>query len=183
MATLIVFITALAAGAEDSFTYIYRPDAHDGALHLRGSVAALERVEKELGSGRYLWFRLDGREFEIRDPAVLGEVAKVFAPLDVLDREQRILDQKMAPIEARSERLEDQIDTLSDSEERLSPQDQGRLRELEQRLGDVERELRVFEDEARQLERKERRVELAVEEALQNVARRAIRNGFAGPFP
>lgn len=173
---------AAGAGAEDRFTYIYRPDAHARALHLRGSIADLEHVQKKLKTGPYFWVRLDGREFVIRDAAVLAEIAKAFAPLDALDRDQRALERKMEPFEERAERLEEQTDRLSDSEEELSAEDERRLRDLEERLRQAERELRPFEQDERELERREVRVERVVEDAVRGIAERAIRQGIAVRF-
>ncbi len=172
----------MVAGAEDRFPYIYRPDVHARSLHLRGSIADLEHVQKKLKTGPYLWVRLDGREFVIRDSAVLAELAKAFAPLDALDREQRALERKMEPFEARAERLEEQVDEIGDSEEELSAEDERRLRDLEQRLREAERELRTFETDERELDRREESVERVVEEAVRDIAARAIRQGIATRF-
>jgi len=179
---LLALFLAVAAGAEDRFTYIYRPDVHARALHLRGSIADLEHVQEKLRTGPYLWVRLDGREFVIRDSAVLAEVAKAFAPLDALNREQRALERKVEPFEARAERLEEQVDRLSDSEEELSAEDERRLRDLEQQLREARHELQPFEKDVRELERREVSVERVVEEAVRGIAARAIRQGIAAPF-
>lgn len=172
----------MVAGAEDRFPYIYRPDVHARSLHLRGSIADLEHVQKKLKTGPYLWVRLDGREFVIRDSAVLAELAKAFAPLDVLDREQRALERKMDPFEARAERLEEQVDELGDSEEELSAEDERRMRDLEQQLREAEHDLRSFETDERELERRETSIERVVEEAVRDIAARAIRQGIAARF-
>ena len=179
---LLVLFVAMAAGAEDRFTYIYRPDVDARALHLRGTIAALEHVQEKLKTGPYLWVRLDGREFVIRDSAVLAELAKAFAPLDALDQEQRALDRRMKPFEARAERLEEQIDRLTDSEEELAAEDERRLRDLEKQLREAEHELRTFEKDERELERREVSVERVVEEAVRGIAARAIRQGIAARF-
>ena len=172
----------MAAGAEDRFTYIYRPDVNARALHLRGSIADLEHVQEKLRTGPYLWVRLDGREFVIRDSAVLAEVAKAFAPLDALEREERALERKTEPFEERAERLERQLDRLSDSEEELSAEDERRLRDLEEQLREAERALRPFEQDVRELERREVSVERVVEDEVRGIAARAIRQGIAARF-
>lgn len=182
MTTLLALFAAMAAGAEDRFTYIYRPDGHARALHLRGSITALEHVQEKLETGPYLWVRLDGREFVIRDSAVLAELAKTFAPLDALDQDQRALDRKMKPFEARAAQLEEQIDRLTDSEEELSAKDERKLRDLEKQLRGVQHELRIFEKDVGELEHREVSVEGVVEEAVRGIAARAIRQGIAARF-
>lgn len=182
LATLLVLLTALAALAEDHFTYVYRPDGNRKALHLRGSISALDRVQRKLETGPYLWARLDGREYVVRNAAVLAEVKKAFAPLDVFELEQRALARKMEPFERRAEELEDQVDRLADTEDELSAADEERLRVLEQQLRQAERQLRPFEEQERELDRREEALEAVAEEALQRIIERAIRTGTAEKF-
>lgn len=184
LATLLLLVTALAAHAEDGFTYIYRPDADANAkaLHLRGSISALDRVLKKLQTGPYLWVRLDGREFVIRDPAVLAEVKKTFAPLDAFEHQQRALNRKMDPLERRAEALEEQMDRLTDTEDGLSVEEEERLRVLERQLRAAQRELHPLEEQERELDRREEALEAVAEEALQRVVERAIRAGAAARF-
>jgi len=113
-------------------------------------IACLRKLE----TGPYLWVRLDGREYVLRDAAVLGEVKKTFAPLDVFEREQSALARKMKPFERRAEDLENHVDRLTDTEDELSTEDEQRLRFLEQQLRDAERELRPFEEQERELDRR-----------------------------
>ena len=64
----------------------------------------------------------------------------------------------------------------------FSAEDERRLRDLEQQLREAEHDLRSFETDERELERREESVERVVEEAVRDIAARAIRQGIAAPF-
>jgi beta-lactamase regulating signal transducer with metallopeptidase domain len=87
----------------------------DGAPHLTfvffldddqstssGSTADVERARRfRSGGGQLLWFRQDGREYIVRDPAVLREVQDIWRPVSELGAEQGKIGAQQGALGAR----------------------------------------------------------------------------------
>jgi len=171
-------LAALTAGAKQRFSYMYS-SGKDTYTISSGSVQEIVRIHKRF-SGEYLWARLDGRDYVIRDPAVLAEVRRVSSDLKALEPDQRALHTKMKPLERKQEKLEDEYDALADKDEDdETTVDRERMRELKAQLRDVERQLRVYEREESRLDRRSEELDKVFEEAVQKIVERAIRTGTA----
>jgi chromosome segregation ATPase len=175
----LLLLTAVTAGARQRFSYIYSYGGNSYTTLSSGSVQDLVRLTKRF-SGKYLWVSLDGREYLIRDPGVLAEVARGAAALEALEPGQRALHAKMRPLERRADRIEEQIDEITDDDDHEERAEmRGRLRDLERQLRDVERELRGYEREEQKLDRREEEIERVFEAELEKIVERSIRNGVA----
>jgi chromosome segregation ATPase len=176
-----LLLAAVSASAGQRFSYIYAR-AGSNAVISKGSLDEILRL-KERFTGSYLWVRMDGREYLIRDANALAEVDRACQPLRALEPEQRALRHKMKPLEHREDQLEDQIDEITDSvddeDERMTEATRARLRDLEQQLRVVERELKQYEREEEDLDRREDELDRVFDGEVQRIADRAIRNGIA----
>ena len=181
---LILFSAALSAAARSRFTYIYAPTGANYTIS-KGSVDEIVKLNKRLsGAGPYLWVRLDGREYVIRDAGLLAEVERARAPLRALEPEQRELDRKMKPLEKREDRLENELDELTDrdeDDEELTAAERDRVRELRAQLRDLRREMRQYEREENELDRREDELDRVFDDEVERITERAIRNGIAQP--
>jgi hypothetical protein len=178
---ILLLLLALPLFAADRFSYVYsRPEGSDTIS--RGSLEEVVRLKKHFGNGAYLWARLDGTEYMIRDAAVLDEVRVALRPLDALRPQQRSLQAKMHPLEQREERLESEMDAITDRRddgERMSADDEARLDDLRRDLRDVRRELRVYEAEERTLDRREDELDKVFDAEIERIVRQAVRSGAA----
>lgn len=168
---LILLFTALSASAGDRFSYVYKPGGSDHTISMGGSLETILRVVRKY-DGEYLWAERNGRQYLIRDAAVLAEIKKTLAPLEEAERPLDALHRRMYPVEQRAERLEDQIEELEDEDQPV-PDD------LERQLRAANRELAEFEREEARLDRLQEEAERKAEAALLVVVDRAIRNGIA----
>jgi len=171
----------LSVSAGQRFSYVFARSDGSNITLTHGSLEDVLRLQKRF-SGAYLWASRDGRQYLIRDAAVLDEVRRAAAGLEALGTEQRALDTKMKPVERRHERLERELDALTDREddEDETPAERARIRELENQLRDLERELRPYENQERRLENRERDLERVFDAEVERIVERAIRNGTAG---
>ena len=126
--------TAFTSSAKSNkmrFAYSYHQGTSFGVSMMHGSLNDWLRIKEKAGPGPYLWARLDGREYVIREDSVLDELEVVFKPHRDLDREKDKLEHEMRPIERRVDRLEDEIDDIYDrDDENITSQDRARLRQL-----------------------------------------------------
>jgi len=174
-----LLLAAVSASAGQRFSYIYAR-AGSNAVISKGSLDEILRL-KDRFTGTYLWVRMDGRDYLIRDANALAEVDRACQPLRALEPEQRALRHKMKPLEHREDQLEDQIDEITDSEddEEITEATRARLRDLQQQLRVVERELKQYEREEEDLDRREDELDRVFDGEVQRIADRAIRNGIA----
>ena len=128
----------------------------------RVSIRSVVALQKRLGDGRYLWTRIDGREYLIRDEAFLREAVALWAPIDALKPEQRELD-------AEEERLDDRIDAIEDGDAKAEPGELERLRERDH----------VVTRRQRELDQREEALEKVIEAKLRDMVEQAIRDGRA----
>ncbi|MFB3904345.1 MAG: M56 family metallopeptidase [Acidobacteriota bacterium] len=69
---------------------------------MSGSSADKDRARSfQKGSEPLLWFRRGGREYVVRDPAVLSQVEEIFRPLRQIGKEQAEIGSKQAEIGSR----------------------------------------------------------------------------------
>lgn len=173
-------LAALTAGAKQRFSYVYA--VGDGNTTISsGWVNDIVRVNQRY-SGEYVWARLDGREYLIRDAALLAEVRTASAARRELEPEERALRAKMKPLERKQNKLEREYDELADrdeDDEALTATERDRMRDLERQIREVERELRVYEREEEKLDRREDELDEIFDGQMKRIVERAIRAGTA----
>lgn len=174
---LLLALVALTASASDRsrFTYIYKSGGH---THMRSSMD-IERIVKisKRWEGDYVWLRLDGREWLIRDAAVLAEVRGAYAEMHALEPTMRAAAAQRHPYEVKLEALEKKIDALSDDDD--EGVNDARVRELERQMQAIEREYAAVERKAEKLEEEMDRLEEIAEAKFEVIVLRAVRQGKA----
>jgi predicted RNase H-like nuclease (RuvC/YqgF family) len=174
-------LAALPSGAKQRFSYMYARGNSTYTISA-GNVDEIVRVHKRFrDQGEYVWAKMDGREYIIRDPGILAEVRNTSASLKALEPDQRALHAKMSPLEQKQDRLEEEYDRLSDKDEdeEVTDADRDRMRELRAQIRDVERQLRVYEREEEELDRRSDALSDEFDVQLQKIVERAIRAGTA----
>ncbi len=177
---LLILLLALTASAGQRFSYVYTRDSASNWTIARGNVDDIVRLKKRY-NGAYVWAQVDGREYLIRDAAVLDEVRRAARPLEALEPEQRSIDRRIKPLERQQEKLEDELDDLTDKDddEALTAADHVRIRELRSQIRDLERQLRPLEQEERQIDQREEELDRVFDDEVERIVRRAIRLGTA----
>jgi prefoldin subunit 5 len=171
---------AFTATADD-FDYVF--NNMDGLSEINGAdvrtiVGLAERVR-----GRFLWARIGGEEYLIRDTATLVEAKAAFRDAEALHRECEALEARMRPLEDREDELEDQIDDLTDrADDDGEPIDTVRLERLRDEIKAVRRQLRELEKEEARLEQREDVLDAEAEKTLRKVIERAIASGIASRY-
>ncbi len=130
------------------------------------SIDNLVAVRHRLGDGSYLWVRLGGREYLIRDEALLREATALWAPVEALKPEERELS-------AEESRLDKRIDAIEDHPHAADRSELGDLRArfdiVERRLRDVDARIDAME------ERIEAQLRDKVEEWIRDGRAKALR--------
>ena len=123
-------------------------------LNSQGSLDmdAIESLKK-LPDGQTLWFRRDGRDYVITDPAVLARVHEAW-------RDARALGAKMEPLGEQMERYGEKMEALGEQMEALSEQ-----REPTARMRAAEREMRALARRQEDLGDEQRRLGDKMEDA------------------
>jgi len=183
--TLLIFaflLTALSCFARerDRFTYVYSRGSRGNVILSHGELREMMRI-KDRFSGIYLWARLDGHDYLIRDSASLDEARRAVAPIDAINAELEPLHRKMRPLEKREEEIDRELDALTDSEddERLTDSQRDRIRELRSQQREVERDMRVYEREEERLDQKEDALDKEFDAEIRRIVERAVRSGVA----
>src|SRR5688572_30353845 len=157
---LLLALLAVTASAADRsrFSYIYKEGEH---THIRNSAMDIEQIVRmsKRWQGNYVWLRLDGKSWLIRDAAVLAEVRGAFAEMHALEPTMRAAAAQRSQYEDRMEPLEKKLDRLRDRDEDEGERDEKQIRELERRLEAIEREYESVERRADALEEKMDRLE------------------------
>ncbi len=73
----------------------------DGDVEMSGSTSDAGHARELAGGGSLLWFRRGGREYVVRDPALLAQVDALFAPQRELGKKQGALGAKQGELGAR----------------------------------------------------------------------------------
>jgi hypothetical protein len=175
----LLVMTALSVSAKQRFSYVYTRGSSAHISISKGSLEEILRLRKRY-SGAYLWARIDGLEYLIRDAATLDEVRRAGSGLEALEPEQRALHNRMKPLERKEERLEDELDGLYDDDDEIhTVAERSRIRELEVELRAVERELKAFEKDEERLDRREEALERVFDAEVERIVERAVRKGVA----
>jgi DNA repair exonuclease SbcCD ATPase subunit len=184
----IVFVSllllALTASGAGSFSYLY---SRDGNSIISGNIDVdrLLQINKRFPAP-FLWARIDGKQYLIRDKTTLARVTAAFRDVDALHVEHERIERRMRPVEQREEELEDEMDGLSDA---LSDRDdlsraerarmERRLDELTALIEPVQRQLRDLEREEEKLDQREEKLTAIAEREVQELVEDAIRRGLA----
>lgn len=126
------------------------------------TINELVPLQRRLGDTSYLWVRLDGREWLIRDEALLREAAALWAPIEALKPEERAVD-------AEESRLDHRIDAIEDGKAVAEPGELARLRERNA----------VVSRRQRELDKRSEALEKVAEAKLRDLIDEAIRDGRA----
>jgi hypothetical protein len=168
MLALALLLAAGAAQADSRGAYVLCSSGSPGCRILissQTSVRTIKAVRSRYGSASFLWVRIDGREYVIRDRAFLDRADVLFAPLHALEPEQAKVGQEEKALDREEERLEK---LAGDDETRV----RDLLRELERKQRDVEAREKVLDDREEELER-------VAEDDLWRMVDEAIRGGVA----
>ena len=176
---------ALTAAAGNGFSYVLSNGNGNTVIAGAIDMRFLRSIKSEWGD-RFLWAKVDGRQYLIHDQGVLAEARAAFGPADALHAECEKLEARMRPVDERHEKLERQIDRIGDDLSDRDDLSHSERRQMEQRLDELERQIKPIAAELRQLEAEEERLDqreeklVAVAEAkLRQIVERAIANGKA----
>lgn len=176
-----VFLAALSLSASGHRSYVLMDG--DMTMVSGGSLDITSAVAKRQTYGSdFMWVRIDGREYVIRDATTLARIDSLFAPARASDPDMERLHKRMRPIEKRERQLEREADALSDREDddaALTPAEKARLQTLNRQLRDVESQLRVLEREEDALDKKRDAHEAEAERQMWPLVEEAIRSGVA----
>lgn len=138
---------------------------HVGTTHVTMTSTTMQELPKllrRLGDGSYLWVRVSGREWMIRDAALLREAAAMWAPVDALAPEQHAVGREES-------KLDDRIDAIEDGKAKAAPGELERLRER----------YKVVSRRERELDERSEALEKVAEAKLRDLVDEAIRDGRA----
>lgn len=172
LALALVVAAVAVAGKPDRFAYIYKR-GNDSIMRIDGSIEQFQRIAKRW-TGEYIWVSRNGREYLIRDAAVLAAARKAFAPMEALEPQMREAEARMRPIERKYETIEERLDALEDDD---APESQ--IREAERALRAIESELAVAERAVERIEEELERREEVAEKKFEEIVLRAIDAGKA----
>ncbi|HKR64829.1 MAG TPA: hypothetical protein VJZ00_13940 [Thermoanaerobaculia bacterium] len=182
--TLLLLVLAFTAAAEERFSYVFNQGGRS-TIRANGSIESAVRLAKKW-SGDFIWVREDGREYLIRDANVLAEAKAAMAVLEPFERAVRTAEKKVQPYEDQLDEIERKSDDLSDKlgdDEDLSDSEreslEAKLRDVEEQMHDIEARMHGLEKELESAERDMDAREEEAEKNLEQVIRRAIRNGLA----
>jgi hypothetical protein len=176
----------LSMSAAEKMSYIFKRG--DRSYIMTGNVA-IHNIGSLTNrwSGDYLWARISGQEYLIRDDATMTEAREAFVQVEANQKLYHALEAKMRPVEKRHDTLEerhdDLADDLSDNPEDYTEAEERdmerRIRELEQQMRPLEQQLRELEREEEVLDQREEVLEEAAEKKLRQIIERAIARGIA----
>ena len=186
IAAVLVSLTLIAArGSAASISYVYNSDT---SSHMRSNDSIDESVRiSRRWDGAFLWARIDGRAYLIRDAGVLDAGGQAFAALDRLESRVREAERKLRPLERRVDSIEQRSDELSDSldDRGLSEAERERIEATLQKLEDEHRtaaaQARKAEAAVDELERQQEIQERIAEKELERIIVDAIRSGRSVP--
>jgi chromosome segregation ATPase len=172
LALLLVIAAVAVAGTPDRFAYIYKR-GNESMMRINGSLEHYQRIAKRW-SGEYIWVNRGGKQYLIRDAAVLAEARGAFAQMEALEPAVRAAEEKLRPIEQKAEAIEERIEEMDDD-----PSLEAKLLQAERQLQAMEGELQTAEAAVERLDAElERREEIA-EKNFEKIVLRAIDAGKA----
>lgn len=185
IALLFLLIAALSLSAAE-MSYMFKRGDRSYIVTGNINVTNIGSLTRRF-SGDYLWAKIGGREYLIREDAVLAEARRAFAEVEANQEKYHALEKRMRPVERRYDLLEEQHDELSDNlsdhPERYSAAEERdlerRIREIEAQMRPLAAELEVFEQQEQLLDDKQERLEDAAEKKLREIIERAIAGGVA----
>lgn len=168
--------------AKDRFTYIYKR-GDSSITRISGSFDQIGKVSKKYGH-EFVWLRMDGRAYLIRDAVTLAEVRNAFRHLEEMEPSMREVERRLKPFEREFEKIEERVDELSDSfDDDLSDSErdaiEDKLRDAENEMRAVEAKMRPVERELERLEKESERREEIAEKRFEEIVERAVRQGVA----
>jgi chromosome segregation ATPase len=185
---LALLLSAVVAGVlsadDDRMSYIYR---HGDGATMRISGAGMDHLgatAKKYGN-EFVWVRISGRSYVIRDAATLAEVREAFREAEAMAPSVRAVEQRLKPYEQQMEAVEERIDSLSDrlDDERLGDSAregiEQKLRQAERDMRSIEQQMSGIEREMEKLENEMERREAAGEDRFERIVERAIERGVA----
>ncbi len=120
-------------------------------------------VAKKRYGKDFLWVKLHGRTYVIKNAATLGRVHALFAPV-------RALEPEIERVSREEEALDRQMDAISDGPE--EEKDEALLEKLRARAGEIRKRERA-------LDRREEELSCTAEKSMWPVVEEAIRSGMA----
>ncbi len=171
MRTALALTVLLAAGglqASSRGAYVLCSAGSPGCRILisgQSSIRNVKAVRARYGSAPFLWVRIDGREYVIRDRAFLDRADVLFAPIRALEPEQ-----------AKVSREEKELDRKEEHLEEVAEHDEARVRD---RMHELERQLRSVAAREQALDDREEELERVAENDLWRMVDEAVRSGVA----
>lgn len=171
--------------AKDRFTYIYKrgDNSHmriSGAFDRIGDISKTKKYGNE-----FVWLRMDGSSYVIRDAVTLAEVRNTFRDVEAMEPSLREVERRLEPFEREFERVEERVDELGDSldDDHLSDAArdaiEDKLRDAESAMRAVEARMRPVEREMERLEKESERREEIAEKQFEAIVERVVRQGVA----
>ena len=145
-----------------------------GDSNMNASVDDLETLRSRF-SKDFLWFRRNGKEYVISDPAVIDQAERCFDALRPLRPQQEALADRDRVLDREEEALDREHDALVDEDHatREAGSDERRrdiekqLRAIREQQRDLEKEERIFDERQEALEKvAEARLDLLIDDAL-----------------
>ena len=139
---------------DDEVNFVFM---HGDLTSMTGSSRDMDRARRQRRSGEnLLWFRRDGREYVVRDAALLQAVREIWEPVSRLGEEQGKIGEKQGKIGERQGEIGEKQGELGQLQGKIGERQaeigsrQARLatREASRRLSDSEREALQREHEA-----------------------------------
>ncbi len=150
LSLVVSFLGAAAACAADDFPYVFKRGS-GSIIRINGSIESYTRYTKRW-SGDYIWAKVDGRQYLIRDQDVLDEAERVFADMRALEPQMRAAEERLRPLEEKADELSDDESDDHEAElEALEPQLEAASREVERIDNEMERREAIAERKFEQI--------------------------------
>lgn len=145
----LVFAAAALAG-DHNFPYVFKRGG-GSITRVNGSLEQFTRIKRRF-TGDYIWARVQGGEFLIRDQAVLAEGERLFAPVRELEPAARAAEERLRPLEEKADRLsDDESDDHEDELKALEPALEAAAKEVERIDDEMERREAIAEKKFEQI--------------------------------
>ena len=185
------------AGSSCAQDYVYTNPAADSyvltmdhiSLSTNVTVDDIDRLNKKF-AGDFLWVRHAGKEFLIRDHALISGAQRLFLPLDSLESEGAEIQEKQIQLEAEQATLDEEqklierkLETKSDRSDAhdLNPERDA----TERRLSDLKLKMTTLEVRADEIdaaqsafESRSKAIEFEIEQALWRLVDQALLSGL-----